>query len=147
MTLASRFKADTNLANEGVWFNFPESPNLDKTVPGFLLGRNSSQNKRFSRAVAEVTARYLSEHGVARVEDLPDDLYDQFDVDLFLEGVLLDWRNFQPADDGVNVEYSAEAAKEYIGNPDWADLYNLLRAKAIRTSNYQSGAAKEDAGK
>lgn len=147
MTLASRFKADTTLANEGVWFNFPESPNLDKSVPGFLLGRNSGQNRRFSRAVAEVTARYLAEYDVAKVEDMDDEVYDEFDVDLFLEGVLLDWRNFQPADDGVNVEFSKEAAKETLGNPDWADLYNLLRTKSLMTSNYRGGATKENAGK
>lgn len=145
MTLKSRFKADATLANEGVWFKFPESPNVDKSVPAFLLGRNSGQNRRFSRALAEVTTRYLAEHEVKRVEDLPDDVYDQFDVDLFLEGCLLDWRNFQPDDDGVNVEYSEEAAREILGDPDWSDLYNLLRTKAIVTANYREKAQDDDA--
>lgn len=146
MTLATRFKADAALANDGVWFPFPESPNIDKTVPAFLLGRNSGQNRRFSRALAEVTARYLAEHDVKGIEELDEDVQDQFDIDLFLEGCLLDWRNFQPNDDGENVEYSAEAAREILGHPDWSDLYNLLRTKAIITANYRGDKEKADAG-
>lgn len=145
MSLAKKFKTDTTAANEGVWFDYADTPNEDGTVPGFKLARKSAQNKAYSRAMREFTKEHTTEEGVADFSTLSEDEAERVELDVFSSALLLDWRNFQPNDDGKEVKFTREAAKEIFGNPDWQDLYKDLARKCGQATAYKAKQLKVEA--
>ena len=145
MSLKKKFKTDSNAANEGVWFDFTECPNEDGTVPGFKLARKTGQNKAYSRAMREFTKEHTTEEGVADFSDLSEEEAEAVELDVFCSALLLEWRNFQPNDDGKAMDYSRENAKAIFGDPDWTDLYKDLARKCGQASAYKSAQLKAEA--
>ena len=145
MSLAKKFKTDTNAANDGVWFDFPDAPNDDKTVPGFKLARKTSQNKAYSRAMREFTKDHTTAEGVADFSALSEEEAERVELDVFVGALLLDWRNFQPNDDGKAAAFSKDAAKAIFGDPDWQDLYKDLVRKCGQATAYRAAQLKAEA--
>ncbi len=143
MSLKSRFKTDPTVANDGVWVDFAAHPNKDGSIPGFLLARASKQNKKYTAAVRELTR-----DAVIGPDGMPDTsaIDDNALADIFARTVVMGWRNFQPNDDGVNLEFSVDTAKAIFLDPAWTDLYDDLVEKAKSAANYREknleGAAK-----
>lgn len=145
MSLKKKFKTDTNAANEGVWFDFEDAPNEDGTVPGFKLARKTGQNKAYSKAMREFTKEHTTEEGVADFTSLSEAEAEAVELDVFTSALLLDWRNFQPEDDGKAVEFTRETAKAIFGDPDWTDLYKDLARKCGQASAYKAKQLKAEA--
>lgn len=136
MSLKSKFKTDTQAANEGVWFEYPEAANDDGTVPAFRVARkSSSQNKAYALAMREYTKELTSADGVATLADVDSEDEKAADLGVFVDSLLTDWRNFQPEDDGKVLDYDKAAARGVFGNPDWSDLYaDLVRKSGMSTA-------------
>jgi hypothetical protein len=132
MSLKSQYKVDPGISSGGAWFNFPANEN--GTIPGFKLSRMSVTNPRYAKqldkSMAAVTAGNIA-------DGEPDRLGA---VELFVRGVLVDWRNVQPEDNGVVLEYSYENAMTFLGDLAWADLINELRAKAASRTQFLANA-------
>lgn len=138
MSLKDKFKTDPNAAREGVWFEYPA--NADGTVPAFKLARMSKHNKRYSAAMRKVSAKYENDSGIADFSALNEVEAEEMLLDVFLDTVLLDWRNVQPEDDGKPIAYSRDAAKTLLGSDEWIDLYSDLNDKARRAASFREKA-------
>ena len=144
MSLKNQFKTDTALVTEGVWFDYKNSPNKDKTVPGFRLSRMNG--KRYNAVMRKHTEPYTNKAtGEQDFSGLSDAEAESMTLDVFLDAVLVDWRNFQPEDDGVVLEFSKENAKLILGSEDWFDLYLDLQTKARDVANFRQRAIEADA--
>ena len=145
MSLRKKFKTDTKAANEGVWFDYVDAPNDDGTIPGFRLARKTSQNKAYGRAMREFTKEYTTDEGIVDLSSLPEAEAEAIEVGIFTDALLLDWRNFQPEEDGDTVEFSKDAARRIFSNPDWSDLYKDLARKCGFASAYKAKQLKAEA--
>lgn len=145
MSLAKKFKTDNTAANEGVWFDYADTPNDDGSVPGFKLARKTSQNKAYSRAMREFTKEHTSEEGVFDISGLPEDEAERLELNVFADALLIEWRNFQPEDDGKNLPYSKDAAIALFGDPAWHDLFKDLSRKCGQATAYKSAQLKAEA--
>lgn len=145
MSLAKKFKTDTTAANEGVWFDYEDVPNDDGTVPGFRLARKTSQNKAYSRAMREFTKEHTTDEGVADFSSLSEEQAEAVELDVFTSALLLEWRNFQPNDDGNAMPYSRDNAKAIFSDPDWSDLYKDLARKSGQVSAYRKAQLEAEA--
>lgn len=133
MHLLKQFGANADAENNGVWFDYPQYPNKDKTIPGFLVGRYSRLNKRFRKVSTELAEEHREE---IEKKTLADEQDDKLGLEIFIDGALFGWRNVQPNDDGVELEYSREAAIKLLGT-DAPHLLDDLRGKANRAANFR----------
>lgn len=134
MGLIKKYAANTELENGGVWFDFPDDPNKDGSIPGFLVGRYSRLNKAFrkhSSAMAEANRDAIEE------KSLDEETDDRLGMELFIDGACFNWRNIQPNDDGVNMEFSRDNAVTLFGELA-PHLLDVLRVKANRAANYRT---------
>lgn len=138
MSLKDKYKTDGDAVREGVWFDF--DTNSDGTVPGFKLAFAGKQNKKYTAAMRKWTAKYEDDNGIPDFSTLQEADADKFILEVFADTVLIDWRNFQPEDDGVNVPYSRDAVVKIFGSDDWAAFYAILNAKAKKVANFRQKA-------
>lgn len=145
MSLKSKFKTDSTAAREGVWFDYSSAPNADGSVPGFKLARTSKHNKRYTAAIRKFSEKYQGENGAVDFSSLNEEESDKILLRVFIDTVLLDWRNFQPDDDGKNLDFSKDNALAILGSDDWSDLYIDLNDKARAASNFRQKAIEAQA--
>lgn len=132
MSLRKNLKTDTSAATEGVWFELAKYPNEDGTVPAFRVSRQSvTTNPRFAEAMQDIGGRELGADAKLSPEEAM-----KLDVDVFVNGILTDWRDFEPDEEGVKVAYSKEAALRVFSDPGWSDLKSMLVNKSGNASNY-----------
>ena len=143
MTLNKQFKTNSVAANDGVWFDFPDAPNEDGSVPGFCMSRKATQNKAYSQAMRDFIQNTTDAEGLTK--ELTHDENASLDLDIFLAALLQDWRNFQPEDDGKSIDYSYDNAKAIFGDPDWSDLYKDLVIKCSQSAAYRTARVKAEA--
>ena len=145
MALKDKYKTNSKLANEGVWVDFTDQPNEDGTVPGFKLGRKTNQNKAYARAMREFTKEHTTEDGVFDLSTLPEEEAEAIELNIFAAALCLDWRNFQPEDDGKVLDYSLDNVKLIFGDSDWVDFYRVLASKAGKATAYKIKQQKAEA--
>lgn len=146
MSLAKKFKTDSEAARSGVWVDFEDSPNPDSTIPGFKLARAHKQNKRYQRALRNVFKNLdYNADGTLDTDSVDEDEAETLLLNVFAETILIDWRNFQPNDDGVMMPYSAQAVKDIFGNADWVDLYDHLNEESKRVTVFNQKRAEAEA--
>ena len=143
-SLASKFKTDSTIANEGVWFKLAQYPNEDGTIPAFKMARIGAQNKAYAKAVKRAGEKFVDADGEFDKDALTDEQQDELDLDVFVSTILLGWDNFQPNEDGKAVPYSAEKAREIFGNYDWIDLLRFLTKKAKEVTAWKARERKAD---
>lgn len=145
MSLKKKFKTDAAAANDGVWFDYPSQPNEDGTVPGFKMARKGSQNKAYSLAMREFTKAHTNAEGVF---DAPEDdaEAEAAELNVFVKGLLIDWRNFQPEDDGNSLEFNEANARKVFGDPDWFDLRADLAVRCGHADAFKTAQLKAEAG-
>jgi hypothetical protein len=134
MALKDQFKVDIAAAEGGVWFEYVA--NSDGTVPAFKLARTSKQNKKYIAAMRKFSENFADDSGVADFTRASEAELDKWMLDIFADTVILDWRNFQPEDDGVAVPFSKDAVRQILGSAEWVDLYNDLTGKAKRVASF-----------
>lgn len=151
-SLFNKFRVNVEDANDGVWIDFKENPNSDGSVPGFKLRMIGAQNKKYSEMLrSEYIKNSLTEDDAKNKKQSElDGFIEQRKkavLDTFCSTVLIDWRNFQPLDDGENIEYDIEKAKLLMcSEGEYAALYDELLLQAVDRSNFNT-KIKEDAGK
>lgn len=145
MSLKTKFKTDSNAARDGVWFDFSAHPNADGTIPGFRLARSSKHNKKYIAAVRKHTEKYQTEEGVVSLEDITEEQSDRMLLEVFIDTILLEWRNFQPDDDGKDLPFSRDNAMFIFASDDWADLYADLTDKAKKAANFRQKSLEAQA--
>lgn len=141
----NRFKTAATTAAEGVWVGYPA--NSDGSVPAFKLARSGRQNQKYAEALTRYIEKYRDDM-TGKPRDLsPEEqkVAESDMVDLFCRTVLLDWRNFQPNDDGVALPFSVEAAAAILNDLDWSDLYIDLQQRANNASNFKAKTVKAEA--
>jgi len=137
MSLKTKFKTDADAARDGVWVEYTSLPNADGSVPAFKLARMGKQNRKYTLAIRDVAKNYQDENGRPDLSTADEAKAEAALLDVFVTTVLLDWRNFQPNDDGVALAFSQEAAREIFGSESWVDLYGDLTTKADRAANFR----------
>lgn len=142
MSLKTRFKTDAVAASGGVWVDYSAYPNKDGSIPGFLLARVSKQNKRYQAAIRELTRdAAIGANGLPDTSALDDSAL----VEIFVRTVLLDWRNFQPNDDGFPLPFTEENAKQILLDAGWTDLYDDLVEKAQSAGTFREKVTENEA--
>ena len=132
MSLRNSMKGDLELAKGGAWISLANHPNEDGTIPGFLMARQSAQqNPKFAEAVQKLAKREAPVGEQLSVEDAM-----ALDTAVFVEGLLLGWRNFEPDEEGVKVDYSLAEANRIFLDEAWCDLKNFLVSESSKRSNY-----------
>lgn len=144
-SLMNQFKTSTQDANDGVWFDYPDAANEDGSIPSFRMARKTGQNKAYSAAMRKFTKDHTDDDG--KPLDMTPEVEDLADLNIFLAGLMQDWRNFQPSADGKCLEYNEANARTVFGDPDWADLYKDLVIKCSKSTAYKAGQRKADAKK
>lgn len=146
MSLANKFKTDTAAASGGVWFDYSSLPNADGTIPGFKLARMSKHNKPYLAAMRKLTDIFdTAEDGSITVPPAEEEKAEDAMREAFVSTVLVDWRNFQPNDDGVALPFSLDAARQLFADPAWIDLYGDLTEKARKNANFREKAQQAQA--
>lgn len=142
MSLFSVYKTNQNVEVDGFWFEDTGVINddIDKTTPGFLIARASRANPRFAKATEALGKKYKRQFdndlitGAAALE---------MNKALFLDTLLLDWRNVYDAD-GEEIPFSRENAdKLFAALPD---LYDLLEEQARKASNFREADIADTTG-
>ena len=116
------FETDRAAEQEGVWVEY--SANDDGTVPGFKLARAAASNSHYKR----VLERKMRPHRRAlELKAMSDAKAEELLMEVFVEALLLDWRNVQDRD-GAVLAYCNEEAIQLMR--DLPDLYADLNTKA-----------------
>jgi hypothetical protein len=139
MSLFEAFKTNRDKENSGIWLeDFPS--NKDGTTPGFLIARASKTNTNYSKAAQKVGKKFQKE---MELGILSEDRADPAVKALFLDTVLLGWRNVFDADEKP-LPYTRENAAKLI--EVLPDLYEFLYAESRSMSNFRDEEIKVDAG-
>jgi hypothetical protein len=145
MSLKKKFKTDATAANDGVWFDYPNQPNEDGTVPGFKMARKGSQNKAYSLAMREFTKAHTNAEGEFDTDHVSEEEGEAAELEVFVKGLLIEWRNFQPEDDGNVLEFNEDNARAIFGDPDWFDLRADLALRCGHADAFKTAQLKGEA--
>jgi hypothetical protein len=129
MSLKSKFKTNAAAVRDGVWFDVCE--NADKTKCRVRLRRTGRGNPLWSVAFREHT----KDRDMDAVTPEEDEV---ITADIFAEANVADWEHFQPEDDGVELPFSTENAKQILADPDWIELMKDWQSKANSLAPFQS---------
>jgi len=142
MSLKNKYKTNTKVANEGIWFKM--IANTDGSVPAFKLAFLGKQNKTYKAALRRHLDQ-LGGLGTIDFESLGEEEADALLLEVFVDSVLLDWSNFQPDDNGVALSFSKENAKIIFGDEEWVALYDELNLKAKRIAAFKEQRLESEA--
>ncbi len=131
------FKINPEVAQSGLWVAF--SANADGTIPAVLLARTSKANKPYWAAMAAAQKKYRRQ---IQTDTLTPEQDAEIALVVFCEKAVLNWRHIQPEDDGVELKFSSEAAKELLGAPEWEVFYNQLTEEAAKIGNIREDQIK-----
>jgi hypothetical protein len=117
-------KTNPQAALDGVWVEYPA--NSDGTIPRFKVARTTANNPEWKRVYDEVTRPYRRdmEKGLLDQDKARDVL-----VTVFCRALLKSWEHVQPNDDGKELEYGYENARELLMADEWQDLWDDLNLK------------------
>jgi|SRR5215217_773481 len=126
------FQTDNDLEVSGRWFDFPA--NTDGTKPGFKLARMADTNPKYLAGL-EALQKELGRD--IELDILTDAQARPHMRKLFVDTVLVEWRNIQDKDGRV-MEYSKEQATQLL--TALPDLYRVLVTEAQKMTNYRNAA-------
>ena len=134
MSLRTQFKTDQRKIENGFWYDVKDAPNTDGTIPGFRLARMSVSNPKYAKAIQAIAEQQANaEMSGVRPSDDADETRG---VEMFCDVVCLEWRNFQPEDDGCVMEYSRKNALTVFADKAWFDLRLHLQLKAQERAGF-----------
>lgn len=128
MSLKSKFKTNSSLVNDGVWFDV--CTNSDKTKCRVKLRRPGRGNSLWSKAYRKHTA----DRDMDLVTPEEDEI---ITATIFAEANVADWEHLQPEDDGKDLPFSVEAATKLLVDPDWVELLKSWQVNAQKLDRYQ----------
>lgn len=129
MSLKSKFKTDSTLVREGVWFDL--EANSDGTPCRVKLRRTGRANPLWGPSFRDHTAG-------KDMENLSPEEDELITANVFAEANVADWEGFQPEDDGTVLEYSVDNVKSILTDPDWAEMLHDWQNKSRGIEAYQN---------
>jgi len=127
MSLKAKFKTNTSLVNDGVWFTV--CTNTDGTTCRVKLRRTGQGNALWSLA--------WRNHQGDDLVDLTPAQDAEFMAKVYADAVVAGWEHMQPNDDGKDWEFTKENVVKLLGNLDWLELKNDWREKADSLAPFQ----------
>lgn len=106
----SSYKTDKDLVDNGVWVDVGD---------GAALKVGKVNNSGFRKLAIELRKPYR--HYDVAGKELPDDINKRINIELVARTLLLDWRGYTD-DDGNNIPYSFDVAKETLENDEFMAL-------------------------
>lgn len=138
MSLKNRFKTDSSLTREGVWFDL--ATNSDGSKARIKLRRHGRSNRDWVTSFRKHTADKDME-AISAEED------EAITANVFVEACVSDWENIQPEDDGNAIaKDDKEALLALFMDPDWNDLLKECQAHANSREPFQTKKAEAEAG-
>lgn len=144
MSLSKQFHTNPEAEQEGAWVDY--GPNADKTVPGFKLSRMAKSNKRYTKTLDRVTKPHRRS---IELETMDNDQAEEMFAEVFVETILLDWRNIPLSDVTGNADdkgfadfTKANALALFKRLPE---LYEDLQDKAKKASLFRDEALEREA--
>lgn len=121
----------------GHWFEYPA--NTDGTIPAVLLARQGNGNRKYTAAFTAATKPFARE---IELNILHPDKDAEISLAVFCDTILLDWRNWQPDDDGKAISFSKAVALEMLAKDEWSELLGDMRGKASSADGFIDVAVK-----
>ena len=136
MSLRSTFKTNNELERQGRWFDIVSVRNANGTVPGFKMARMHKNNPE-DLAAMERIAKDLRQ--AIDLDVMTEEVASPIMRGVFVETILLDWRNvFDVVEGGsteVEVPFDKAAADKLMS--ELPDLYLMLVEEAKKLGNYR----------
>lgn len=145
MSLSSQFATDKQAEVDGVWVEY--GANEDGSIPAFKISRMSKANKKYTKALEKATRPHRR---AIELETMNNDLAERLFMQVFVDTVLLDWRNVSKAD--VTGERDAEGFADFNGEnamklfEKLTELYDDLQEKAKKASLFREETLEQEAG-
>lgn len=138
MSLHSQFATDKKAEVDGVWVEY--GANDDGSIPGFKISRMSKANKKYTKALEKATRPHRR---AIELETMNNELAERIFMEVFVDTVLLEWKNIQ-AKDGEELLLSKETAMKLF--EDLPELYDDLQEKAKKASLFREETLEAEAG-
>jgi hypothetical protein len=135
MTVASAyalFESSTEAEARGVWVSVGPFQ--------FKLARAGGGNDAFTK---EATKRFKPFQVAISNETMPEDMAKDMVVDIFVDTVVLDWKNVGDRD-GNELPFSKDAARKLF--KDLPNLFTEVQAQATKTGNFRKENLEAAAG-
>lgn len=138
MSLYNLFKTDEDLEKEGIWIQYGEASNGQQI--GFKIARAGGQNTAFAKALEKATKPYRKAIQTGMLDDkTADSIYKQ----VFIDTVVLDWKNVENSD-GEILKFNKENAIKLFS--DLPELFADLREQAGNVSLFRAEVRNKDLG-
>lgn len=138
MSLYSQFATNKEAEVDGVWVEY--GANEDGTIPAFKISRMSKANKKYTKALEKATRPHRR---AIELETMNNDLAERLFMEVFVDTVLLEWKNIRNRD-GEEVTLSKDSAMKLFG--ELPELYDDLQEKAKKASLFREETLEEEAG-
>lgn len=136
MGLRSTFKTNNELERQGRWFDITSVKNANGTSPGFKMARMHKNNPEYQAAIERI-AKDLRQ--AIDLDVLTEEIASPVMQGVFVDVILLDWRNVWDDSEGngveVEIKFSKEAASRLMA--ELPDLYLLLVDEAKKLANFR----------
>ncbi len=138
MSLYSQFATDKQAEVDGVWVEY--GANEDGSIPSFKISRMSKANKKYTKALEKATRPHRR---AIELETMNNDLAERLFMEVFIDTVLLDWKNIRGRD-GDELAFNKDAAmKLFVELPE---LYDDLQEKAKKASLFREETLEGESG-
>ena len=136
MSLKNRFKTDTALTRDGVWFDL--ATNSDGSKARIKLRRHGRSNRDWVVSYRDHT-KDVDLEAISPEED------ELITARVFVDACVVEWEHFQPEDDGNDLAFSKENALTLFSDPDWNDLLKECQQHANNRQAFQTKKAEGEA--
>jgi hypothetical protein len=138
MSIFNQFETNQDAERDGVWVEYGD--NDDGTVPAFKIARMSKSNKKYSKALDRATRPHRR---AIELETLKEDTADRVFLEVFVDTVLLDWKNIKSRS-GEEMAFNKKSAFELM--KQLPELYDDLQDKAKKAALFRQEVLEEEAG-
>lgn len=136
MSLAD-FALDLEKESQGTWI----------TVGGMEFKVARAGNDDFTKYVQKAFIEKMGEERPDQTDEEQAEEYKAITLNAFVETILMEWKGVKLVDDGDDLEYSKESAKEIFGDPTYKLLRKRLEEASDNFSNYRAKQEDEDVKK
>lgn len=137
MSLFKQFATNKEAEQDGIWVEY--GPNDDGTIPGFKIARAGKSNKKWAKAVERATKPHRR---AMQLETLDNAVAEKLMQGVFIESILIDWRNVQ-GKDGKPLQLSKQNATDLFDA--LPELYDDLNDKANKVAIFREEALENEA--
>lgn len=137
MSLYEQFATNKEAEVEGVEVTY--GANKDGTIPTFRISRTSKANKKYTKALEKATRPHRR---AIELETMNNELAEQLFMGVFVDTVLLGWKNVQDRE-GKVIAFNKENALKFFG--ELPELYDDLQEKAKKASLFRDESLEGEA--